>query len=365
MSWLDWISGVFGRRARRDTGMHAHRGPATHIIILDGTMSSLAPGRETNAGLTYSLLAEVGASANTTIYYEAGIQWTDWRGTIDVMTGRGINRQIRRAYGVLASRYRPGDKIVLIGYSRGAYAVRSLAGVIDMVGLLKANNATVSAIRTAYRHYQAGAVSEASQAFRAEFCHAQTQIEAVAVWDTVKALGLRLPVLWRYTNAQHAFHNHHLGPSIQNGFHALAYHERREAYRPVMWDTRTDWEGHIEQVWFKGTHADVGGQIDDVLMARPLANIPLVWMLGRLEACGVQLPADWQSRFPTDARAPSVGAWHGWAKLFWFRRARKVGDDPSERLHPSLAGEPSVNNIAISAEGPNVAGSESVANTDA
>ena len=47
------------------------------------------------------------------------------------MMGRGINRQIRRAYGYLASRYKPGDRIYFIGYSRGAYGVRSLAGVID------------------------------------------------------------------------------------------------------------------------------------------------------------------------------------------------------------------------------------------
>ena len=64
------------------------------------------------------------------------------------MMGRGINRQIRRAYGYLASRYRPGDKIYLFGYSRGAYAVRSLAGVIDRIGLLRPEHATVRHIRT-------------------------------------------------------------------------------------------------------------------------------------------------------------------------------------------------------------------------
>ncbi len=56
-----------------------------------------------------------------------------------MIEGRGINRQIRRVYGFIASRYRPGDRIFLFGYSRGAYAVRSLAGVIDQVGLLRRN----------------------------------------------------------------------------------------------------------------------------------------------------------------------------------------------------------------------------------
>ena len=137
MQLRDWVFGLFGRRARTEEGGIRARGPATHVVILDGTRSSLAVGDESNAGLTFKLLNEVSHRANLTVFYEAGIQWRDWSGTWDVITGKGINRQIKRAYGYLASRFRPGDKIYMLGYSRGAYAVRSLAGVIDMVGLLR------------------------------------------------------------------------------------------------------------------------------------------------------------------------------------------------------------------------------------
>ena len=226
----DWLFGLFGRRARTEEGAHRRRGKATHVIvILDGTMSSLRPGHETNAGLAFRLLQSVGARANMAVYYEAGIQWRDWSGTWGVMTDKGINRQIERAYGVLASRYRPGDEVILIGYSRGSYAVRSLAGVVDYVGLVRAEHATERTIRQAYRHYKTGARTKAAIAFRDRYCHADTTIEAVAVWDTVKALGLRLPVIWRWAQAQHAYHNHWLGAHVRNGFHALALHETREA----------------------------------------------------------------------------------------------------------------------------------------
>jgi len=332
----DWFLRLIGRAPQHTEGGHRGRGPATHVVILDGTMSSLKPGCETNAGLTFRLLQEQGRTSNLTLYYEAGIQWRDWRSSWDVMVGRGINRQIRRAYGALASRYRPGDKIVLIGYSRGAYAVRSLAGAIDRIGLLSPNHATVSNIRTAYRHYIAGGRSVAAQDFRTAFCQTDVKIEAVAVWDTVKALGLRMPLLWRFMNAQHSFHDHGLGDAIANGFHALAKDETRVAYAPVLWETRPDWQGNMEQVWFRGTHADVGGQIGNVAAARPLANIPLVWMLSRIEACGVHLPNGWTSRFAQDVNAPSLGGWHGWARFFWYRRQRLIGADPSERLHHSL-----------------------------
>lgn len=336
MSLRNWVKALVGRGERAHTGGSRKRGPATHVIILDGTMSTLDTGWETHAGQLYKLLKEAGTGANLTVYYEPGIQWKEWRTTLDVMQGRGINRQIKRAYGVLASRYRPGDTIYLAGYSRGAYAVRSLAGVIDLVGLVRSDCATERMIQLAYRHYRRGGRGAAAEAFRSRHCHASVEIEAVAAWDTVKALGLRLPIMWRWSNVEHAFHSHVLGRSIKNGFHALALDETREAYAPVLWTCPPGWEGRVEQVWFTGTHGDVGGQIDANEAVRPLANFSLVWMLGRLEACGLSLPADWASRFPTDATAPSVGKWSGWSKLFLSRKARVVGRESSERLHPSV-----------------------------
>ena len=130
------------------------RGVVDHVIILDGTLSTLTDGQEGNCGLIFKLLIESGRSAHRTVYYEPGIQWQGWRNGMNLVQGRGINRQIRRAYGWLASHYREGDRIFLIGYSRGAFAVRSLAGVIDRVGLLKREHATERGVTLAYRHYQ-------------------------------------------------------------------------------------------------------------------------------------------------------------------------------------------------------------------
>ena len=335
MQLRDWVLGLFCSGQRTVDTVARTRGAAIHVIILDGTMSSLDKGRETNAGLTFRLLQEAGRRANLTVYYEAGIQWRDWSGTWGVITGKGINHQIERAYGVLASRYKIGDRIILIGYSRGAYAVRSLAGIIDYVGLVKAEHAMVRTVRQAYRHYKMGARSDMTNRFRDQFCHADVHIEAVAVWDTVKALGLRLPIVWRWAQAQHDYHNHRLGNHVRNGFQALAIDETRKAYAPVMWDEPPDWDGHIEQVWFRGTHGDVGGQLAGHLAARPLANIPLVWMLTRLETCGIDLPNGWQDRFPQDPNAPSIGAWRGWSKMFLSRRSRIMLAGPSESIHSS------------------------------
>ncbi|MCR8828117.1 DUF2235 domain-containing protein [Pseudosulfitobacter koreensis] len=332
-SVVGWLRERFG--AGTPSTPPPARGPTIHVIILDGTMSTLLPDYETNAGLTYKLLREHGAEVS--VYYESGLQWQNWRSAADVMMGRGINRQIRRAYGYLASRYRPGDKVFLMGYSRGAYAVRSLAGIVGFIGLLKADHATERNIREVYRHYEAGGTSDAARIFARVHCHESVPIEMIGAWDTVKSLGLNVPVLWRLTAPRHSFHNHSLGPHVRHGFHALARNETRMAYAPVMWETRDDWPGHLQQMWFRGTHGDVGGQLGGYNVARPLANIPLVWMLKKAEGCGLPLPEGWAARYPQDALAPSVGTWRGFGGIFITRRARKVGMDPSERVHPTVA----------------------------
>ena len=327
--WLGWP-----RQSEHSTKMR-RREPISHVIILDGTMSTLVPGYETHAGQALRLCCEMGSKVS--VYYESGVQWESWKSLLDVLMGRGINRQIRRAYGYLASRYNPGDKIFFFGYSRGAYRVRSLAGAIDAIGLLKAEHATVRNIKQAYRHYECNARGEAAAIFRQKFCHENVAIEMVGVWDTVKALGLHLPLPWHRAEDRYAFHNHRLGPVTRHGYHAMALDETRELYEPILWECTPEFKGHVEQVWFRGTHGDVGGQLNGFEEARPLSNISLIWMLDKAELHGLALPDGWRDRFPTDPHARSVGTWRGWGKIFLLRKYRKVGKDRSERLHVSVS----------------------------
>ncbi|MDQ2067569.1 DUF2235 domain-containing protein [Xinfangfangia sp. CPCC 101601] len=317
-------------------GRGAVRGRVDHIILLDGTFSSLREGEMSNVGLTWQLLAEGGPRPGRTLYYEEGIQWQGWRRGMDVVNGIGLEGQIRRAYGHLASHYRDGDRIYLFGYSRGAFAVRSLAGVIDRIGLLRQDAATERNVTLAWRHYRNGPETPAARAFAHNLCHPLAPIEMLGVWDTVKALGLRLPLLWMLTNTEHEFHNHQLGAVVRHGFHALALDETRAVFEPLLWHCPPDWTGHIEQVWFRGAHGDIGGQLGTFTQARPLSNIPLVWMLSRAEACGLSLPQGWRARFPCDPHAPMVGTWRLFGKWFLMRRRRQLGRDPSERIHESV-----------------------------
>ena len=312
-------------------------------------MSTLAHGHETNIGLTYRLLQELPDRAGVTLYYEPGIQWRGWRRAGEVMAGVGLNRQIKRAYLFLARNYQPGDRIMVMGYSRGAYAVRSLVGLIERLGLLRPAQISEDTLERVYTLYREAPDSPAAHALRAALCHPAVPIAFLGVYDTVRALGLRVPGLWRVVPMPHTFHSAALGPATQIARHALALDETRDAYAPVIWETTPDQvaQGLVQQMWFRGSHGDVGGQLAGHNWARPLSNIPLVWMLSEAEIAGLPLPVHWRHRFVTDAGASAMGMNRGVGKLFFLRRRRPVGLDPSERLHPNAQGTFQTRSLAL------------------
>lgn len=305
----------------------------SHIIIIDGTQSKLTIGHETNAGLLYKLLDEVRDPKTTNIHYDAGIQGHGFWNWVTIASGWGINQVIKEAYDRLASRYEPGDKIYLFGFSRGAYAVRSVAGMINRLGLLRKDCATSRNLRQAFRLYESHASSKSIQDFRDAVCHADVEIEMIGVWDTVKALGIDYPILSRLAPMATDFHDDSISNPVKNAFHAIAIDETRTAYKAVLWDTKPDWKGNLEQVWFRGAHSDVGGHVGSFPKARNLSNIPLVWMLERAVRCGLTLPSDWRDRFSMDPEAPAVGSLRGISKFFIFRERRPLGQKPNEYLH--------------------------------
>ncbi|RMD49337.1 MAG: DUF2235 domain-containing protein [Alphaproteobacteria bacterium] len=327
------------------------RAPRIHVVLIDGTMAEHSPEDPTSIGLIHELAAEAGAGGRVRLHYERGIPWRGWRHAADVAFGLGISGQICRAYRFLSEGWQPGDRIMLFGFSRGAYAVRALAGMIERVGLVRCECTDEEAVAASWELYccrlpepgEDGAASdELARARQAEERLAgrlhppeAVAIDFLGVFDTVRALGSRLPLLGRLMPAGPRFADRRLGPLVRIARHALAIDETRLAYSPILW--RTDpGETRVIQMWFPGTHGDVGGMLGDFQPARPLANIPLVWMLGEAEAAGLPLPEGWRERLPTDPLAPSVGSWRGFGKLFLLRRRRAVGRDPSERIHESV-----------------------------
>ena len=155
--------------------------------------------------------------------------------------------------------------------------------MIGRVGLLTPRHATERNTRLAWRLYQRGGQERTLAGFRRR-CHAEVTIEMVGVFDTVAALGVRLPLVWMLTEGQHRFHDHRLGGHVRFGAQALGLDETRAVFQPILWDAAE--ADRVEQRWFRGCHADIGGQLNGHEAGRPLANIPLVWMLDHAAARG-------------------------------------------------------------------------------
>lgn len=320
----------------------------THVVIIDGTLSTLEPGLETHAGALFKLLA-AHRRPDVTVAYHPGVEGlgrkyrkggarsakAEMARWARAAVGVGVNEAIRMGYAALASRYRPGDRIFLFGYSRGAYAARSLSGMIHRVGLLRRDAATERRVARAFRLYEGERPQAARDAFRSAHCHETTPIAAICAWDTVRALGLPYPALSRVAPLASAFHDHHLGPHVAAGYHALALDEDRDAFAPVFWNRGPGWRGRLEQMWFPGAHGDIGGAVGGASAARPLANMALVWMLSRAEEDGLRLPDGWRGAFLADAAAPMVGPSAGLGRLFVLRRRRLIGGADGHSVHPS------------------------------
>lgn len=175
----------------------------------------------------------------------------------------------------------PGDQIILIGFSRGAFTARALASFIEDVGILT----KIGAHRHLRRIYSQWLKKLVSKDAQAEFEYLLGQVEsprekvnitACAVWDTVASLGPPLPKWFPQTVFNKlASRSATLRGTIEHAFQALALDERRWHFKPILWDSSHQ---TLKQCWFLGSHSDVGGGYE-----KPgLANISLAWMILQL-----------------------------------------------------------------------------------
>ncbi len=85
-----------------------------------------------------AILPENEKGTQQVIFYQAGVgtenNWFDH--VIGGGTGAGLSENIREAYSFVANNYQDGDEIILLGFSRGAFTARSIAGLIASIGLL-------------------------------------------------------------------------------------------------------------------------------------------------------------------------------------------------------------------------------------
>lgn len=187
-------------------------------------------------------------------------------------TGTGTSERIRDAYRFLAERYHPGDRVYGFGFSRGAFAIRSLAGFIDLAGLPKQPRALKEEeILQLYDVYMDGKLVD-----KGRYGTVDAIIDFLGVWDTVGALA--------FGRTLGNFHRISPG-NVERVAHALALDEERERFEPSRWDAPATATTQVDEVWFSGCHTNVGGGYVDA----NLSNIALFWMLQSARDAGLPL----------------------------------------------------------------------------
>lgn len=305
-----------------------------------------------------------------------------WEGA----TGNGVKDVLVEAYMFLLKNYRSnqGDEISLLGFSRGAFAARSLAGLLNHSGIpefraiqpYSETRPCFSGILSDpdYRAFAEKTISDyltgkpklkngdlgkedgdtqhaGGEIFTSNGRDVAFVLHCVPVpvkfcgcFDTVGSLTA--------SGHMYGLEKHELSPdNIKNFSHALALDEKRKDFLPIYWTGEISGKVFITEMWFVGSHSDVGGG-DPI---RAFSNVAMVWMADQLkEATGINI-ADRLIHYahgitrdfdlaPTDSytafhRKRPMKAVRTFRKLTFRGDGTAVRDIPPEhhQFHPSVA----------------------------
>ncbi|KAG9241053.1 hypothetical protein BJ878DRAFT_545629 [Calycina marina] len=239
------------------------------------------------------------------VYYQSGMgMGTAWVANVhDGINGRGLARTIRQAYSFISLDWSnnlghsidrselkstdnsdAADEIVLIGFSRGAFAVRCLAQFIQDVGLLSRSGLRYLpkifglwkyATDTKNLDENCSVLESWGELRRVP----KVRIQACAVWDTVSAMGMPVISHIRKPARRTSLRlTKEVTPNIRLAIQALALDEARRHFDTEVWAPPENKDQKVVQCWFAGCHADIGGDEQNSM----LANICLAWMMGQM-----------------------------------------------------------------------------------
>ena len=222
--------------------------------------------------------------------------------------GSGIKTNVLDCYDFIVQNYEEGDQLFFFGFSRGAFTVRVLAGLISVCGLLTKGDSHYAP--EAYEIFKLQATKKAGKekllkAFRDGKYKKRTpyggrneavrdvNVHFLGVWDTVPAIGLAgyLGRVGGWLGRHLRMNNYTLSKKVEYAYHALGLDENRRAFDPLLWDSPPRYEKdepvvhkEMEQRWFAGIHTTIGGGFSK----DELSYITLKWMVDKAVARGLQ-----------------------------------------------------------------------------
>ncbi|GEM_PF-743433 len=221
------------------------------------------------------------------VYHNQGVSTLDSLNKyLGSKTSFGISKSIMDCYRFLANNYVDGDEIFCFGFSRGAYTIRSLCGLLNTTGLIA--TADLKFLPLAYSYYKKKPAKRKHHKYnsvRKDIQYSRPKIKFLGVWDTVGPrgvptpfFGILSPTFWP------GFHDSNLTETIENAYQAFAIDENQHAYKPAIWTKRAG-QNEVKQVWFSGVHRNIGGGYSDT----SLSDITFKWLCDCAEKNGLAL----------------------------------------------------------------------------
>lgn len=274
------------------------------VVCCDGTNNKLA-GDLTNVVRMFQVAVQ---DEHQSAFYDPGVgtmaapeqkTWFGKRWSLvkGLAFGDGFDQNVFDAYSYLMRSYQDGDRIFFFGFSRGAFTVRVLAGMLHGVGLLHAGREDL--LPKLWKHYRGIRIlpDDASEAEKnaakkhdaetADFRRHLTRpcrVFFLGPWDTVGSIGMY--------NMNQAFPFTFENSSVDIVRHAVSLDERRAAFRSNVFkgdDSSLPQSGRkrVMNVWFPGVHSDIGGGY--AWAESGLAMMAFDWMVREARAFGLKV----------------------------------------------------------------------------
>lgn len=357
------------------------------IVFADGTGNAFTQ-QESNIWRLYQMLDRTSTDQKALYIEGVGTSGNRVLASLDSATGFGVPSNVRKLYRFLCWNWQEGDEIYMFGFSRGAFTIRCLVGLIASQGLMPQSiegrptstadlerNAmgawrayrsktapfrwshffedirTTSPLVALTRHArdmlimgwrwltkrpQHAEVLKIVSEIQPERTPEENKIKIrfLGLFDTVEAYGLPVEELRGVVNWAIwpiSFRNRICSPIVKTIRHALSLDDERTTFHPIRFDQSEDPAAlpgkppRTREIWFSGVHSDVGGGYAD----DSLALIPFSWMLEEARRAGLRFDEEAVQRLTNknSPLAPIHNSREGMASFYRYD-PRRVTDDP-------------------------------------
>ncbi len=350
-------------------------------LLSDGTGNSAAKLMKTNVWRMYEAIDFT--TGDQIALYSNGVGTSGFKplALLGGAFGWGLKRNVLDLYMFACRNYVPADKgreadrLYAFGFSRGAFTIRVLLGMIEDQGLVTGvrGRELERQARWAYRAYRrkfntTGGLVGPLRTIRDWALHRWDRLRGrrpyeasrnirplvafAGLWDTVAAYGLPIDEMtrgWDQWVWPLSFTDRRRPPSVEKICHALALDDERHTFHPTLFEEvdepvqeHTDQE-RVTQVWFAGVHSNVGGGYPD----DSLAHVSLLWMAAEAGKKGLRLHAikraEWEAR--ADPHGPMYDSRRGLGVYYRYnpRSIARLTNDrfakvsiPRSKVHESV-----------------------------